>query len=145
MQSFPEIPVIVNPESDNTAQIITDNVRALLAEISSLLTDLIHNDKTGSIDLRSLPLLPGEYDAIKTILGEGEVHVHFDSTGPTQIYETGLGGVWWVRHENENNECIAELIEVTPIPEILKSPRNEIEISQSALQQQLQEWSEETE
>ena len=142
MQSLPEIPVIVNPQFNE--QIVTDNVRALLSEISTMLLELINHNNPGSIDLHSLPLLPGEYEAIKTILGEGEIKAHFDSMGPTDIYETALGGVWWVRHENDNNECIAEVIEITQIPDILKSPWNEIEISHSALQQQLHEWSEDT-
>lgn len=140
MHGLPEIPVRVNTEVNEHG--VTDNVRALLAEISTMLTELINHSKSDSLDIRSLPLLPGEYEAIKTILGEGEIKASFDSLGPTHIYETGLAGVWWVRHDNEDEECVAEMIEITRIPEILKSPLNEIEISKSALQQQLQEWSE---
>ena len=138
MHGLPEIPVIVNTEVNEAG--VTDNVRALLSEISTMLAELINDSKSNSIDVRSLPLLPGEYDAIKTILGEGEIKASFDSLGPTHIYETGLAGVWWVRHENENDECVSDVIEITRIPGILESPMNEIEISQSALQQQLQEW-----
>ena len=141
MHGLPEIAVIVTASHE---QSITDNVRALLAEIATMLAELLKTNKPDSIDLRSLPLLPGEYEAIKTILGEGEIKANLDALGPTHIYETGLAGVWWVRHNNENDECVAEVIEVTRIPDILKSPVNEIEISQSALKQQLKEWSENT-
>ena len=141
MHGLPEIAVIVTTSHE---QSITDNVRALLAEIATMLAELLKTNKPDSIDLRSLPLLPGEYEAIKTILGEGEIKADLDALGPTHIYETGLAGVWWVRHNNENDECVAEVIEVTRIPDILKSPVNEIEISQSALKQQLKEWSENT-
>jgi len=123
---------------------ITENVRALLSEIYAMLTAFIKDSKTDIIDLHSLPLLAGEHDAIKTILGRGEVKLSLDSLGTSTIYETGLSGVWWISHNNENGDCIAETIEITTIPKILESQPADIEIAQQALKEQLEDWTEHT-
>jgi hypothetical protein len=127
-------------EKNPTDQQVSANVRALLNEIATLLQDFIDNGNTSSIDLHSLPLLPGEYDAIKTILGEGEVQAHVETLGTTIIYETVVSGVWWVAHTNESDERIAEHIEITTIPEILKSQHADVIAAHTALQDQLTDW-----
>ena len=125
------------------AEQVTANVMAILYEITDLMHALLEKGEADSIDLRSLPLLPGEYEALKLILGEGEVSVRLETFGLTEIYETGLTGVWWVSHDDENGERLAEFIEVTRIPEIIKSDRSEIQSACSALQQQLSELADE--
>ena len=143
MTGLSDIPVMVNYTEDNETDIeVTENVRALLTQISSMLSALINDDMVDSIDLHSLPLLPGEHEAIQTILGQGEVKASFDSLGITTIYETALAGVWWVTHNNENDDCIAETIEITTIPAILESQHDDIENAHTALQEQLKEWNE---
>lgn len=143
MTSLPDIPVMVNySDDDETGVEVTENVRALLTEISSMLSALINDDMIDSIDIHSLPLLPGEHEAIQTILGQGEVKANFDSLGTTTIYETALAGVWWVTHNNEEGDCIAETIEITTIPAILESQHDDIENACTALQEQLKEWNE---
>jgi hydrogenase-1 operon protein HyaF len=119
---------------------VTAGVRALLTEISTMLSALITEEKTDSIDLRSLPLLPAEHAAIKTILGAGEITANFYSMGASTIYETALAGVWWVNHCNEDGDQIADIIEISRIPEILKSQPEDIEVALTVLEQQLQEW-----
>jgi len=121
---------------------VTANVMALLHEITTLLRALLDTGAVDSIDLRSLPLLPGEYEALKLILGEGEVSVSINTLGGSQIYETRIAGVWWVSHDDESGERLAEFIEVTRMPEIMKSDRLDIEDACAALQQQLGEWRE---
>ena len=141
MNGLTNIPVMVNyTEANDTEYEVTDNVRALLTEISSMLAALINDDTINSIDIHSLPLLPGEHEAIQTILGQGEINANFNSLGSTIIYETALAGVWWVIHNNENNDCIAETIEITTIPAILESQHNDIEVAYEALQKQLKDW-----
>jgi len=145
MNDLPTIPVMVNYSDANDSEAeyeITENVRALLTEISSMLSALINDDMIDSIDIHSLPLLPGEHEAIQTILGQGEVKASFNSLGTTTIYETALAGVWWVTHNNENGDCIAETIEITTVPAILESQHDDIEVAHVALQEQLKEWNE---
>ena len=143
MTGLSDIPVTVNYTENNEAEIeVTENVRALLTQISSMLSALINDDMIDSIDIHSLPLLPGEHEAIQTILGQGEINASFDSLGTTTIYETALAGVWWVTHNNENGDCIAETIEITTVPAILESQHDDIEVAHTALQEQLKEWNE---
>jgi len=102
------------------------NVRALLAEIAECLEKLINDGTTGSIDLKGLPLSPGEYEQLRRILGQGEVSAHIEAIGPSEIIETGYPGVWWVTHFNVEGDIVADMIEVTHIPEILKSQPDDI-------------------
>jgi hydrogenase-1 operon protein HyaF len=86
-----------------------------------LLNDLVTSGKSASIDLRSLPLLPGDYEKLKEVLGQGEVSATIDAMGLTQVCETAVHGVWWVTHYNSDETLIAEFIEVTTMPEILRT------------------------
>lgn len=127
-------------EATQTETGLSANVLAILHEIASLQEALVADNETGSIDLRGLPLLPGERDALQTVLGKGELSVTLDTLGPTRIYETQVAGVWWVQHENREGERIAELIEVTRCPQIIKSDVRDIGEAAAALREQLVEW-----
>lgn len=97
------------------------NALPLLHEIEVLLNDLVTTNKSASIDLRSLPMLPGDYETLREVLGQGEVSATVDALGPTLARETAIHGVWWVTHRNTDGEVTAEFIEVTHVPEILKT------------------------
>lgn len=120
---------------------LSANVLAILNEIATLQAQLVDQNESGSIDLRGLPLLPGEYEALQTVLDKGELSATVDALGETQIRETQLAGVWWVKHNNRDGEVIAELIEVTQIPDIMKSDLRDIRDACAALREQLAEWS----
>ncbi|HEB67390.1 MAG TPA: hypothetical protein ENI93_05540 [Gammaproteobacteria bacterium] len=137
MNTFPGIGVQVNFAP---ADRLSDNVLALLHEIAGLLERLVDTGESGSIDLRGLPLLPGERDALKTVLGEGEVRATLDALGETAIHETRLAGVWWVSHCDRNGEQIAEFIEVTRVPVILQSDSRDVRDAGEVLRAQLAEW-----
>lgn len=126
--------------NDEPVYTLSDNVKAILHEINSLQHELVTEGKTGVIDLRSLPLLPTEYDTLKHILGEGEVKASLNTLGDSTIIETALTGVWWVFHDDENNERLAEFIEITDMPDILKSNKNEIEMAYTVLKEQLEAY-----
>jgi hydrogenase-1 operon protein HyaF len=97
------------------------NAVPLLHEIEVLLSDLVATGKSASIDLRSLPMLPGDYEGLRAALGDGEVSATVDAMGPTQVRETAVHGVWWVIHYNSDDNVVAEFIEVTYMPEILRT------------------------
>lgn len=118
-----EMPAIFNIQIGGE---LTWNVEPLLHEIRHALQDLADNGKTGIIDLRSIPLAPGEEDKILAVLGKGEVQARIDALGPSEIYETGYPGVWLVTHYNEAEDVIGRFIEITEMPEILFSQADEI-------------------
>lgn len=139
MKSLEDISIEVVNQPDNE-HLVSANVLAILNEVATMLDALLNEGLTDGIDLRSLPLLPGEYEALKTILGEGEVSATIQALGPTKVYETQIAGVWWITHDNENSERVAELIEVTRLPSILQSDDDDIETARTVLKEQISEW-----
>lgn len=102
------------------------NAHAVLRELESLLQRLLAAGEEASIDLRSLPLTPEDYELLDASLGKGEVSAEIDSLGVTQIDETGISGIWWVTHYNAEDEVMAEFLEVTWCPEILLTTQEDV-------------------
>lgn len=102
-------------------------VKALLRELQALLQDLVNEGKSASVDIRSLPLSPIDYDFLKSFLGEGEVTATINALGPTTIRETEIPGIWWVTHSNADEMILTESIEVTELPEMLKTQQQDLQ------------------
>lgn len=115
----------------------TGNVRPLMHEIRHALARLAEGGEGTVIDLRGLPLAPGEEQRIEETLGEGEVKAELDALGPTSIKETAYSGVWFVTHRNTENEVVARFIEVCRVPSILMAQDEDIAEGVSRLAQQL--------
>ena len=105
---------------------LTHNVKPLLHEIKHALDTLIETGRTTIIDLRSIPLAPGEEDKILDTLGQGEVQAQLNALGLSQITETQYAGVWIVTHYNDEQHIISRFIEVTTMPEILCSQTEDV-------------------
>jgi len=135
MNKLKGIPIAIAGSDDELA--LSGNADPILYEIQSLLNDLVMSGKSASIDLRSLPLLPGDYEQLKEVLGQGEVSATIDAMGPTQVRETAIHGVWWVTHYNSDETVIAELIEVTTMPEILRTHPADARVGLDLLQSRL--------
>jgi len=118
---------------------LTQNVKPLLHEIKHALESLIENGETSIIDLRSIPLAPGEEDKILSTLGKGEVQAQLNSLGLSEIIETQYAGVWVVTHYNDDGNIISRFIEVTTMPNILSSQTEDIMAAYSSLTLDLDE------
>ena len=118
------------------------NIRALLAEIVSCLDKLDRDDETGMIDLNSLPLAPGEYEALREMLGQGEVSARIDAIGPSEIIETHYPGVWWVTYYNVEGDIVADMLEIATVPEIIKSQPEDLRAGLARLRTRLGEVAE---
>ncbi|MCG6936989.1 MAG: hydrogenase expression/formation protein [Gammaproteobacteria bacterium] len=112
---------------------LTQNVSPLLHEVKHALDSLIETGKTSIIDLRSIPLAPGEEDKILQILGRGEVQAQLYALGQSEIFETQYTGVWIVTHYNDEKDIISRFIEVTTMPEILCSQTEDMMAAYSRL------------
>ena len=117
---------------------LTGNVEPLLHEIRHALQRVAQGKPGTTIDLRGLPLAPGEERRIEEALGIGEVRAEFQALGPTVVQETAYAGVWLVTHRNEEDAVIGRFIEVTRMPEILLSQPEDIDKSIRKLNQALQ-------
>ena len=112
---------------------LTQNVKPLLHEIKHALDNLIETGHITVIDLRSIPLAPGEEEKILHTLGIGEVQAQLNALGLSEITETRYAGVWVVTHYNDENHIISRFIEVTTMPEILCSQTEDIMAAYSSL------------
>lgn len=99
--------------------VLSGNAAALLQEISTLLSRLLENGETGSLDLKSLPLTATDRFWLSEQLGEGEVEITLEVAGPSTIRETALPGVWWITHRGQGGKVLSEFIEVTRMPDIV--------------------------
>ncbi|MGA8203192.1 MAG: hydrogenase expression/formation C-terminal domain-containing protein [Woeseiaceae bacterium] len=120
-------------------EIPTGNVEPLLHEIRHALKRVAAGEQGTVIDLKSLPMAPGEERRIEEALGEGEVRAELQALGPTEVQETAYPGVWLVTHRNAENEVVARFIEVTRMPEILMAQPEDIERGIEKLESELQE------
>jgi hydrogenase-1 operon protein HyaF len=119
------------------AEALTHNVQPLLHEIRHALARLLDDGGSTVIDLRSLPLAPGEEQRLLDELGHGEVYARMHLLGPTEIVETRYPGVWVVVHFNNDNEVIGKFIEVCSIPGLLCSQQEDIRQGLEQLQSHL--------
>ena len=117
---------------------LTWNVQPILHEIRHALRKLLETGESSIIDLRSIPLAPGEEATIIDTLGCGEVHAKLNALGPSEIYETRFAGVWLTTHFNEESSVIGRFIEITRFPDILKSQHEDMTISLDQLEQELE-------
>ncbi len=129
MSSLDAIPV--------TTEHVTGNVEPLMHEIRHALKRLAAGGEGTVIDLQSLPLAPGEDGRIEAALGRGEVSAELNALGQSLIQETAYPGVWLVTHRNNENAVVGRFIEVTRIPELLKSQQIDIEHGINRLENEL--------
>ena len=116
---------------------LTHNVQPLLHEIRHALAKLLEDGAGTVIDLRSIPLAPGEEQKLLDKLGQGEVHAQLSALGSSNFVETRYPGVWVVEHFNNNDEVIGKFIEVCDIPDLLRSQPDDIREGLEQLQAQL--------
>ena len=109
-----------------------DGAKAILSEIKVCVERLLADGSASSIDLRFLKLMPEERATLGVLLGRGEVSAVVDSIGRSEVIETAIPCVWWVRHFKSDGETVGELIDITDIPELLVSDR---EAAASALKE----------
>jgi hydrogenase-1 operon protein HyaF len=137
MSRLTDIPVRVEPlariESPVMIGGLGGGVAAILSELATLLERLAKTETVSVIDLRSLPMSPQDRTELQRALGEGEVQATVNAEGLSKIRETGVSGLWWVEHFDRHGELVAEMIEVTLVPQILSSASDEIAAEARAL------------
>jgi hydrogenase-1 operon protein HyaF len=126
-----------HPFKVETGDALTYNVQPLLYEIRHALQTLLDSGEGTVIDLRSLPLAPGELEKIETTLGNGEVNAVLDAMGPSEIRETVYPGVWLVTHFNYDKQVMGKFIEITHVPSLLLSQDEDIADGLQQLDEQL--------
>jgi len=57
--------------------------------------------------------------------------------GTSLFQETRFAGVWLITHYNANQEVLGKFIEITQLPSLLKSPREDLLTGLKKLEHQL--------
>ncbi len=111
----------VNSLQELRAHVPTGNAGPVLREIATVLARLLDTGAPTIIDLGALPFSAGDERALDAALGEGEIRATVAVLGTSQVVETGTPGVWRVDHYDQNGETLSRFVEVTFVPEILKT------------------------
>jgi hydrogenase-1 operon protein HyaF len=135
MSRLAEIPIRIEPPAASGG--LGGGVTAILNEIVRLLERLASLEEPAAIDLRSLPMSPQDRTELQRALGDGEVQATLNAEGISRIHETRVPGLWWVEHRDRQGEVIAEMLEVTRVPQILASASDEIAAGARALREQI--------
>lgn len=115
----------------------TGNLVPLMHEIRHALKRWLEQGEEHVIDLRSIPLAPGEQDRLLEQLGEGEVNARLSIQGASDIIETRYPAVWLITHYNESGSITGRFIEVCEVPGILTSQPDDIRAGLERLEDQL--------
>jgi hydrogenase-1 operon protein HyaF len=141
MSRLTDIPIRIEPSARIEIPAVVGGlgggVAAILSELVTLLERLANEEAPGAIDLRSLPMSPLDRAELQRVLGDGEVQATVNAQGLSKMRETGVSGVWWIEHFDLQGELIAELIEVSRVPQILLSASDEIAAGARALRAQI--------
>jgi hydrogenase-1 operon protein HyaF len=140
LSGLDEIRVSVETDADDPLAIA--NGRAVLHELERRLAGLVERGEEHSIDLRSLPMGPLDLVYLKKALGEGEVQIEMEAMGPSRVRETAIHGIWWVTHYNSQEQVVAEFIEVTSCPDIVRAHPADMRDSLEVLREKLVQGSE---
>jgi hydrogenase-1 operon protein HyaF len=109
------------------------SAQALLSEIEDCALRFAETGEENSIDLRCLKAMPEERETLASLLGHGEVTATINASGRTELYETSVPCVWWVRHRNGDDEVVGETIEIAEIPEVMLGDRKAVPYGLEAL------------
>lgn len=138
MNTLNEIPIEV-VALDPSCDAGSGYAPAILREVETSLAMLVESGKASRIDLSSLPMGPHDFERLREALGQGEVSATIDALGPTQVRETEVHGVWWITHMNIDGAKVAEFLDITHVPEILKSHPDDARAALARLRSHLNE------
>lgn len=120
------------PESDlvqlkaAVANLPTGNALPILSEIRDALRRLIEGDEGSVIDLGAIPFTGGDEKVLQEVLGTGEVKAVLNAMGESHVEETAIPGVWRIDHYDPHGAPLSRFIEVTRVPDILRTHREDL-------------------
>lgn len=129
--------IAIQPAEDAGDAPSRGNVLPILHEIRHALVRLIETGVPTTIDLRAIPMGPGDEAALDEALGAGEVEVTLRALGTSTVLETAHAGVWVVTHRDEGGQTVARLIEITYVPEIVHSHAEDVAVGLRTLSEHL--------
>jgi hydrogenase-1 operon protein HyaF len=126
-----------DPVVELFSYVATGNARPVLFQVRHALAQLLTDGTETTIDLGAIPFAPGDERVLDEVLGNGEVKATLTVLGASHVQETAIPGVWRVDHFNETGETQSRFIEVTFMPEILKTQREDAALGLETLTDRL--------
>jgi len=102
------------------------NVPLLLNELRHALERLLADGTVHAIDVRAIPLAPGEEERLLRELGEGELVAQLEAQGRSEIRECAYPGIWCITHHDPSGSVVGRFVEVTFMPALLASQRADV-------------------
>jgi len=135
MSGISGISIAVEAGRDGTED--WDNSLPILHEIRHGLKRLAATGESTLIDLNSIPFGPGDESRLLELLGDGEVKAEVSALGPTRVWESAIAGVWIIDYRNLEEQRLALHIEITNIPDILRTQPQDVEDAIRTLDERL--------
>lgn len=114
-----------------------NSLAIILTEAKNALYNLLKSGRETIIDLNTIPCDAECEEQLKKILGDGDVNATLTIFGCDQIHETGIHGIWWVYHKNENGDILTKALYIAYVPSILPAQREDVEYSATVLDKRL--------
>lgn len=108
-------------------------IYSLIEDIKAALKNLLETGEETIIDFTNYPCDEECEEAIKEILGKGEVTASLNIFGCDSIIETGVHGVWWVHHLNDTGAILTKALYISYVPSILPAQPDDVEYSINVL------------
>lgn len=118
--------------------VATGNALPVLHETAHALEKLLRTGEPTTIDLGAIPFAAGDERVMDDILGTGEVQARLALDGDSHVTETAIAGVWRIDHLDASGRTQSRFIEVTWIPEILRSQPQDAERGLTLLKSRLE-------
>ena len=109
---------------------------SVLSDLIQHLQNFIEKGQPHSIDLARQPLTSIDLIELEKLLGKGELSITLSTIGDSEIFETAFSGIWWVKHYTADQILISQFIEITNIPDIIKSQPEDMQLALSRLKSQ---------
>lgn len=122
--SLENIPIQVMSQGDA----LSGNARPLLMEVVDRVRHLAQSGETSAIDLSAMPLTQADKDWLKAQLGHGEISVNLEAEGTSTLEETACPGLWWITHRDAVGRVLVELLEITPVPDLVRAHPEDIKL-----------------
>ena len=110
-----------------------DKLESLLDDIKLALHHLLETGEETIIDFNNSPCGEDCEQSLKKILGKGEVTASLNIFGCDSIIETGIHGVWWVYHLNDQGAILTKALYISYVPSLLPAQRDDIEYGLNVL------------
>jgi len=136
MSTLQGIPVRIEDTAGRTGDL--GIALPIIHEVRHALERLIAAGEETRIDLDGIPFGPGDEERLRTLLGRGEVSATVDALGPTHVQETAIPGVWILDYRNDDDQRLALHLEITAMPEMLRTQPQELETAIATLDARLE-------